>query len=761
MKLSYKYLILLIPFLFIQCMEAPMPDVHMVPEPHNYSINKGILKINNKTKIIALSDSLKPLAYFLSEQIHKVSGLSLDVATEGNEKRNIVLGYNKTLKEEAYHLNIEKKKAFIEAANYNSLAMGTATLLQLITVKKGQVILPNISISDEPDYKYRSVMLDLARFWHPTETIKETIDLLWLYKIKYLHLHLSDNRRFTFPLEGFPELQRFDEKGSREYYTIEELKELVAYAKQRGITIIPEIDLPGHSTELWSKYPETFGSIDPKTKKAKALYVVNMAKEETYKACETIIDKLSEVFYTSPYIHFGGDEVYLEAIKTVPEYKTYCKEHNLELALKGDANELFCHFINRMDAMVKAKGKKSLIWEGFHGTGAGKETISKDITVIVWNATYNKPDNLVANGYKIVNAAWIPWYMVGAMNLAPSTENAYNWDAQMWSHWDDKIDDIKIEANQATLGAQICFWEQNHYKVIPVLRERVPVMAERLWNKNRVDDYTSFLNRYEKQNQLYSQLFSPVEIVVDSLIQEEDQTFTEFMDITLKSSLEGQIKYTYSDSWDMPDMDKASVYNEKITLKKSGILTTQHYGKDGNKIGFPIQEYYYKIEPIYQYKVFGPAPNKGWNEMPNFEELQRIREGVSGRMTSERLKKINGELFAKVKKEGHIETRFKGIYNQYAVELKGNISIKETNDYQLRLQTHDGLAELYIDDKLVAKGENFGNKPEEFNLKLTAGTHKITIKYFYKQIQNQLSILYKTPEMKDFEPFEDLALPLK
>lgn len=761
MKSNFIYLIFLIPILFIQCKKEVIYQVDVVPKPHNYSVNKGWVEITNETKIIVLNDSLEPLASFLSEQINKVSGVTLKITREDIKGNNITLNYNKNLEKEAYTLNV-KKGVSIEAANYNSLAMGTATLVQLINVKDDEVTLPNISISDKPDYEYRSVMLDLARFWHPTETIQETIDLLWLYKIKYLHLHLSDNKRFTFPLEGFPELKSFDEKGARQYYTIEELKALVEYAKQRGITIIPEIDLPGHSTQLWTKYPETFGSVDPITKKAKQLYIINIAKEETYLACENIINELSDVFYTSPYIHFGGDEVYLEAIKSVLEYKAYCKKNNLELALKGDANELFCHFINRMNKMVKATGKKSLIWEGFHGTGAGKETISKDITVIVWDATYNTPDNLVANGYNIVNAAWVPWYMVGAMNFAPSSKDAYEWNAQKWSNWGDKIDFLTIEENQSTLGAQICFWEQNHYKVIPVLRERVPVMAERLWNKNKVDNYTSFMNRYEAQNKLYSKMFHPVDIIADNLIQNEDQTFVGSMNIALKSSLKGEIRYTYLDSWNMPDMDKASAYKETMLIKKSGVLTTQLYSDDGNKIGFPIQEYYHKIEPTYHYKVFdGLALDKGLTDMPDFKELNLIREGVLGKMTVERLEKINGELFAKVKKEGHIETRFNGIYNPYAVALKGRISVEKDDEYMLKLLTDDGLAELYIDDKLVAKGTNFEKKAEDFNLKLTSGAHNITIKYFYKKIQNQLNILYKTPEMKNFEPFEDLALPLK
>ena len=108
--------------------------------------------------------------------------------------------------------------------------------------------------------------------------------------------------------------------------------------------------------------------------------------------------------------------------------------------------------------------------------------------------------------------------------------------------------------------------------------------------------------------------------------------------------------------------------------------------------------------------MFGGAPQHGWSEMPDFTKLPVIREGLTGVMTPERLDKINGELFAKVKKEGHIEVRFNGIHNPYAVVLKGNIDIPADGNYKFRIQTHDGLAELFIDDKPLGLGKEFGRK---------------------------------------------------
>ena len=146
--------------------------------------------------------------------------------------------------------------------------------------------------------------------------------------------------------------------------------------------------------------------------------------------------------------------------------------------------------------------------------------------------------------------------------------------------------------------------------------------------------------------------------------------------------------------------------------------------------------------------------------MPDFETMEPARKGLTGLMTEDQLDKINEQLFAKVKREGHIEIRLKDLYNQYGLVLEGSIEIPDNADYTFRIQTHDGLAELIIDDEIVGKGREFANKPEDFSCSLDKGTYKIRINYFYKHIQNQLSILYKTDEMDQFEPFEKLVEPL-
>lgn len=752
---------LLVITIITSCNQINEKEISIIPFPSEIENHNGYFTISNTTELVVSDESLLPLADMLNQQIDKLAGFELEIVAETQSPGSIHLQLSDDIAKGEYGIRIDDE-LLLQSANFEGLTRAGATLIQLMKQKTTGLKVPKLDITDSPDYPYQAVLLDLARFWNPIETIKETINLLWFYKVRYLHLHLSDNRRFTLPMDEFPDLKTITSDGSREYYTEEELRDLVEYARIRGIAIIPEIDLPGHSSQLWSKYPDIFGSIDPNTKKPMSLYVINMAKEETYEACEKIVNRLADIFYTSPYIHFGGDEVYLEVLKKAPEYEPYCRKHQLTEALQGDPNELFCHFINRMDQMVRATGKQSIIWEGFHGKGAGKEIIPNDIPIIVWNTTYNHPDTLLKHGFQIINSTWIPWYMVGAMNFAPAPEKGYDWDLHEWRHWNDRFADVTIEPNEATLGGQICFWEQNHYKVIPILRDRVPILAERLWNNELGQSYEDYLNRFEQTDQRYWELFRPVDINASGLLSLDEQTFDQAAELELVSEIENTVlRYVVSDDWKMPDMDQADIYSQKISIDNSAVITVQVFDQNGERIGFPVQEYFRKIEPYYQYELYGPAPNTGWPEMPDFDTLPLVREGVTGRMTPERLQKINGELFAKVKREGHIETRFKDVYNQYAVKLSGSLKLEAEQEIELLIQTHDGLAHLYVDDVLVAEGSNFNNQSEEFALKLSGGVHSFFIKYYYRQIQNQLSILYKTADMEDFESFENILIPLE
>jgi hexosaminidase len=200
-----------------------------------------------------------------------------------------------------------------------------------------------------------------------------------------------------------------------------------------------------------------------------------------------------------------------------------------------------------------------------------------------------------------------------------------------------------------------------------VLQNRIPGFAERLWNNKAKSDYAEFIIRSEHAKNLYKRLFRPIEVIGKQLLQAEDLTFENTADISLVNNSKGFIKYVQPREYDLPDMNNGSLYKGPFTIDKSIIITAQVFTKHGESIGFPVQKHFQKVEPAYRYRILGPSPNKGWNEMPDFTRLEVIREGISGKMTLDRMKIINGELFTKVKEEGLIETRFQGIYNQYAV----------------------------------------------------------------------------------------------
>jgi len=445
-------------FIFLACSfscttETLESEVAIIPSPKSIEKKDGVFKISPSTELIIQDKNLMPLGRLFNTHFEALTGFKLTIKTMPSTASAIHIEHKEGVGKEAYTLNVEANVRLI-SSSYEGLSKGLSSLIQMIKTTQNNVYLPKCNILDSPDYEYRAVMLDLARFWQPVETIKETIDMLWFYKGKYLVLHLTDDQNVTFPFEGYPKLKTVNENGERRYYTLKELKELVAYAKERGIVLIPELDLPGHSTKFWSHYPEIFGSIDSKTKKPKKLRVINLANEHTYTEVSKMIKSLAAVFYTSPYIHLGCDEVNLKELVKLKDYQAFCKKNGLELAAAGDANELFCYYINRMNTVVKETGKQTLIWEGFHDTGVGSQTIAKDIKVIVWDATFNTPENLLANGYQIINSSWIPWYMVGAMNFAPSPQKAYNWDVTQWNHWNKQYNDHDVQTNALIQGGQ-------------------------------------------------------------------------------------------------------------------------------------------------------------------------------------------------------------------------------------------------------------------------------------------------------------------
>ena len=303
-----------------------------------------------------------------------------------------------------------------------------------------------MSIDDAPHSDYRGLMINVARKQHSIATLKQMVELCRLYKVRYLQLHLTDDQAFMFPSRAYPKLNTKNEHG-RKSYTLHELKDLVAYADQRNVTIVPEYEMPGHSATSNRAMHDLF--IIAKTKPYEHHASINFCKEDVMRAVATVTGEMCEVFKSSPYFHIGGDEADLALAGQNADFKAAMKKYDLP-----NQHELYRRFLCQMDEIVKQNGKQMIVWEGF-GRG-GKVKIPKDVIVMAYEIRFYMPGDLVNDGYKVINAAWTPLYVVNK-NCRPP-EEIYAWNLYQFKPYNAKPTERGrlVQPNDNVIGAQLC-----------------------------------------------------------------------------------------------------------------------------------------------------------------------------------------------------------------------------------------------------------------------------------------------------------------
>ena len=452
------------------------------------------------------------------EQLNQLD-LKHQLSFEEEANANISLLIDDNLEAEEFHI-ITDQKILITGGSYKAISLAMTSLLHLIEKKDDHTLLPIVKIRDYPDATFRGLLIDLARRWHSIKTLKKLVDMSAFYKLNYMQLHLTDDQSFTFPSKAYPKLATKDS-----HYSKEELVNLVNYAELRGITLIPEIDIPGHSRKFIETYPEIFS---PKLKDwGKNMWggdainnVINIGSEKVYSALDVILDEVVEIFDTSPYIHIGADEATIDNLKGDPLAEAMMKKENLE----GNVHELYRHFIVRMNDMVKSKNKTMCIWEGFKREG--KVKIPKDIIVFEFESLYNLPSHLVEDGYTLVNNSWVPLYVVGTgieggwIPRKWEPKKIYSWNMWQFENWYHKSPaskkPIQLDKTPLVIGAQMCAWEQTDEGEIPSLRRRIPPFVERIWNTECKVPFDQFYASLDKSDQKLSVLIN--NSIQDSLL---------------------------------------------------------------------------------------------------------------------------------------------------------------------------------------------------------------------------------------------------
>lgn len=481
--------------------------VSVIPTPLSIEDIQGEFKLGNKLKWYSNADKQAQKHY--QELLTK----SLDIKDWNQtslRKSQIALVLvnqldSSLIQEEAYELEINKNQIVIKATSEAGLFYGLQSLIQIATDRSNYFskTLPCVRIHDEPRFGYRGFMLDVSRHFFPKEFVKKQIDALSFFKLNRLHLHLTDAAGWRIEIKKYPRLTEFAawrtdaswkkwwngdrkyvEKGSSQgfggYYTQDDIKEMVAYASKKHITIIPEIEMPGHSEEVLAAYPElSCAGVPYKNSDFCA------GNDSVFTFLENVLSEVIELF-PSEYIHVGGDEAGKGAWKTCPKCQQRIKENNLK-----DVDELQSYFMERMNLFLKSKGRKLLGWDEIIQGG-----LAEGATVMSWRGIEGGIHAVETGHHAVMTPGEFcyfdtyqdaPYTLPEAIGGYLPLEKVYSYDPIISSFTEDQKNLID--------GVQANLWTEyvpttDHVELM--IYPRLFALAEVAWTEPARKDWNSF-----------------------------------------------------------------------------------------------------------------------------------------------------------------------------------------------------------------------------------------------------------------------------
>ena len=505
-RLHYRVLVFsyaLLPFL----LPAQTTDGHgIIPAPA--SMTTGYNNSEITSFIFPVSSLISP---FIIESAEDIPGIVFNEDT----KSNVTLRIDKNLEDESYHINIKNNKTDISAGSERSIQYALVSLLQMIQFHGFP--LPQVNIQDRPAFRYRGMHLDVSRHFFTVREIKKFLDYLAFYKYNHFHWHLTDDQGWRIEIRKYPKLQElaafrnetlvghysdqphvFDGKRYGGYYTREEIREIVEYAGQRHINVVPEIEMPGHALAALTAYPElgcTGGPYQVATKWG-VFDDVFCPSETTFAFLEGVIDEVTELF-PYEYIHIGGDE----CPKTTWEKSALCQEVMKENGLK-DAYELQSYFIKRMERYINAKGRKIIGWDEILEGG-----LAPGATVMSWRGIQGGLE-AARLGQDVIMTPGSHCYFDYYQSTSPGEPVAIGGYTPMEKvyHWNPVPRDLQDTFRHHILGGQANVWTEyipNFSHVEYMAYARGLAMSEALWTTPR--DYREFVTRFLKHQTYWKQ----------------------------------------------------------------------------------------------------------------------------------------------------------------------------------------------------------------------------------------------------------------
>lgn len=372
------------------------------PDPAQCVLADGAFNVSTSVKLTASGAYAKKLLPELRGTLKRYA-IPADRQTE---KQVIKLILDKDIKipAEGYTLEVTPYLIAIKASSEQGLFYGKESFIQLLRYNKGKI--PACKIEDYPEMAWRGVMLDEARHFFGMEKVKQLLDVMASLKLNVFHWHLTDEPAWRIEIKQYPKLTTIgavgtwgDAQAAPKFYTQKEIKEIVKYAADRHIMVVPEIDMPGHATAACKSYPEVSGGGTGRWKD----FTYHPCKEETFEFLSNVLGEVAELF-PSPYIHVGGDEVHYgnQSWFTDPVIQRFIKDNNL-----GNEVGLEHYFIRRVADIVRSKGKTMIGWDEIVDAN-----VSPDKAIVMWwrHDRENQLDKALNKGYKVIMTPRRPFY---------------------------------------------------------------------------------------------------------------------------------------------------------------------------------------------------------------------------------------------------------------------------------------------------------------------------------------------------------------
>jgi hexosaminidase len=499
-------------------------ELNLIPQPELVEFTEGSFMLSGDTKVFIPQEYKSDFEPIIAEKLKNETGAELEILTGKPTSASNFIYFTKveeeSLEDEGYILSVSPDYIEVKANSYAGMFYALQTIRQLIPVTSSTTkIIPSVMIKDKPRFEWRGMMIDVSRHFQTKEFIMKQIDIFAAYKMNKFHWHLTDDQGWRIQIDQYPNLTdkgawRADRTGiawwSRElasadepktvggFYTKDDIREVIEYARKRNVEIIPEIDVPGHSKALVASYPflccVDSANFEVATGGKAPDNALCAGKEATYEFLDNVLTEVAELFPTK-YIHIGGDECNKKNWKKCPLCQQVMKDNGLQ-----DEEELQSHFIQQVNKLVTSKGKTMIGWdEILSGKGA------KGATIMAWRRNKYTPEvDAPKGGYPTIQASYNHSYICqvqGPTDMEPEGPKVV---LPLWKvySYEPVPDQLNAEEAKLVKGTEACLWaeftpteEHCEYMLYP----RAFANAEVAWSLPGNKDWARFQTAVEAQ----------------------------------------------------------------------------------------------------------------------------------------------------------------------------------------------------------------------------------------------------------------------